>query len=315
MISETLYVPDHLGADQADYSKAIAYVDGEFAPYLDAKISVRDFGLTHADMTYDVVHTWKGGFFRLDDHLDRFEKSLAGMRLHPGMTRAQVRDVLFECVRRTGLKDTLVYFACTRGAPPLGSRDPTRCTNKFFAHVQPLILRGTPEEMRRGLNVKVSETIHRIPADSVDPICKNVHWGDFTRALFIARDEGYDSVVLTDHDGNVAEGPGFNVVAVVNGRMTTPDANVLEGVSCKTMVELAGILSIPASYGKLKPADLRTADEAFITSTSCGLFPITRVDGRVLSNGAVGPVATRLLNLYYEKKNAGWHLTPVNYDR
>jgi branched-chain amino acid aminotransferase len=309
--AEILNVPEGLDAAHADFSRAVAWVDGVIGPLEDAKISVRDFGLTHADVTYDVLHTWKGGFFRLDDHMDRFAASLAGMRLDPGMTRARIVAILADLVRRTGLEDTLVSFYCTRGAPPLGSRDPLLAKSTFFATVQPLVLRGTPEEMRRGLSVQINETTHRIPADSVDPRLKNVHWGDFNRALFGARDAGFQTVLLTDHAGHVAEGPGFNVMALIDGRLVAPDANVLEGVSCRTMLELAAEIGVPAGFGKFTPDDLRNADEAFITSTSCGLFPITRIDNRVLGNGAPGPVTTRLLNTYYRKKNEGWKLTPV----
>ncbi len=311
MIGQALHVPEDLGVENADFSKAVAYVEGEFVPYLDAKISLRDFGFTHADATYDVVHTWKGAFFRLDDHLDRFERSLKGMRLDPGLSRAQVHGILNELVQRTGLRDTLVYFACTRGAPPLGSRDPASCINIFVAHAQPLVLRGSPQQMRQGLSLRISEDVHRIPAHSIDPTMKNHHWGDFTRALFVAKDQGFDSVVLTNEAGNVAEGPGFNIMAMVDGGLISPDANVLEGISRKTMMELAELAGIPARLDKLSPDALRGADEAFITSTSCGLYPVTRVDNRILSNGAPGPVATALLNLYYQKKNEGWMLTPV----
>jgi branched-chain amino acid aminotransferase len=309
--AETLHVPDGLDATHADFSRAVAWVDGVIGPLSEAKISVRDFGLTHADVTYDVLHTWKGAFFRLDDHMDRFAASLAGMRLDPGLSRGEIVAILADLVRRSELSDTLVSFYCTRGAPPLGSRDPLLATSTFFATVQPLVLRGTPEEMRRGLSVHIDETIHRIPADSVDPRLKNVHWGDFNRALFDARDAGFQTVLLTDHQGNITEGPGFNVMALIDGALVTPDSNVLEGVSCRTMLELAHLIGVPARYGKLSPDALRDADEAFITSTSCGLFPVTRIDNRILGNGAPGPVTTRLLNTYYRKKNEGWKLTPV----
>jgi branched-chain amino acid aminotransferase len=311
MNTETLHVPEGLDVAHADFSRAVAWVDGVIGPLHDAKISVRDFGLTHADVTYDVLHTWKGGFFRLDDHMDRFARSLAGMRLDPGLSRDQIVAILADLVRRSGLAETLVSFYCTRGAPPLGSRDPALAKSSFFATVQPLVLRGTPEQMRQGLSVQISETTRRIPADSVDPRLKNVHWGDFNRALFDARDAGFQQVLLTDHAGYVTEGPGFNVIALIDGKLVAPDFNVLEGVSCRTMIELAGEIGVPAGYGKLTPEALRDADEAFITSTSCGLFPITRIDTRVLGNGAPGPITTRLLNTYYRKKNAGWHLTPV----
>jgi branched-chain amino acid aminotransferase len=307
----TLEIPEHLGPESADFSRAMAFIDGDYVPLMDAKISVRDFGLTHADVTYDVLHTWNGGFFRLDDHLDRFEASCAGFRLNPGHSRGEIIEILEELVRRVGLPDSLVLFYCTRGAPPFGSRDPSRAENKFFAYVQPLVLRGSPAEMRRGLALRIDPTTRRIPADSVDPRLKNTHWGDLTRATFDARDAGFDTAVLLDHDGNVTEGAGFNVMAVTDGVLLAPDSNVLDGISCRTMMELAEEIGLPARFGKLSPEALRDADEAFITSTSCGLFPVTRVDERILGNGAPGPMATRLLNLYYRKKNDGWKITPV----
>jgi branched-chain amino acid aminotransferase len=306
-----LNVPDYLGPENADFSRALAYIDGAYVPLADAKISVRDFGLTHADVTYDVLHVWKGSFFRLEDHLDRFARSLSGMRLDPGLSRDEIHAILAELVRRSGFADALLFFACTRGQPPLGSRDPALSVNTFFAHVQPLVLRGSPSEMQRGLSLQISETVKRIPSDSVDPTMKNMHWGDFTRALFLAKDAGFDTVVLTAHDGNIAEGPGFNIFALTGGELISPDRNVLEGVSRKTMLELADMLGVPARLGQLSPQALRDADEVFITSTSCGLFPVTRVDDRILGNGAPGPVTERLLNLYYAKKDQGWMMTPI----
>lgn len=311
MDMETLLVPGGLDAAHADFSRAQAFIDGEYVALAEARISVRDLGFTRADATYDVLHTWRGGFFRLDDHLDRFAASLRGMRLDPGLSRAEIVGVLEELVRRSGLAETLVSFYCTRGAPPLGSRDPKLARNGFFATVQPLVLRGTPEEMARGWSMLIHPSIRRFPADSLDPRLKNLHWGDFNLALFDARDAGFDTVALTDHAGQVTEGPGFNVIAVIDGELVAPDWNVLEGVSCRTMMELAGIAGLKARYGKLSPDALRGADEAFITSTSCGLFPVTRIDTRILGNGAPGPVSTRLLNLYYAQKNAGWHITPI----
>lgn len=311
MIDEVLEVPDHLSVARADFSRSLAWIDGAFVPLAEARVPVRDFGLMYADMTYDVVHAWRGGFFRLDDHLDRFETSCAGLRLDPGLSRAELATLLATLVERSGLADALVYFACTRGTAPPGSRDPRMATNRFFAYAQPLVLRGQPDEMRRGLHATISTAIRRIPETSVNPVWKNTHWGDFTRALFLAKDDGFDTVILLDHDGGVAEGPGFNVVAVTSAGLLAADSGVLEGISCRTMMEIAGELGIPGRYGRLSPEVLRGADEAFITSTSCGLFPVTRIDAAPIGTGRPGPVATRLLNTYYRRKNAGWNITPV----
>lgn len=308
---EALQIPDHLTVANADFSRAIGFVEGRIVPLADAKISVRDLGLMYADMTYDVVHTWRGGFFRLDDHLDRFMASCAGLRLDPGYDREGLRRLLGELLRRSGLADTLVYFACTRGTAVPGTRDPTKSRNSFFATVTPLILRGQPEEMRRGLHATLAHDVARIPPASVNPVWKNSHWGDFIRATFAAKDSGHDVAILRGMDGNVAEAPGFNVVAVIDGGLLSPDRGVLEGVSCRTMMEIARELGIPARYGTLTVEALRGAEEAFLTATSCGLYPVTRIDGRPVGAGVPGQVTTRLLNGYYARKNAGWHITPA----
>jgi branched-chain amino acid aminotransferase len=310
-MAEALRVPTHLTVENADYGRALGWIDGAVVPLADAKISVRDLGLMYADMTYDVVHVWRGGFFRLEDHLDRFFASMAGLRLDPGMTREAMRALLADLVRQSGLPDALVYFACTRGMAVPGTRDPAASANRFFATVTPLVLRGQPAEMQRGQHAMLVRDVTRIPASAVNPVWKNSHWGDFLRAAFLAKDAGHDVPILCATDGAVAEAPGFNVVAVIDGGLVSPDAGVLEGISCRTMFEIAGELGIPARYGRLMPEALAAAEEAFLTATSCGLFPVTRLDGAPVGAGEPGPVTTRLLNTYYDRKNAGWHITPI----
>jgi branched-chain amino acid aminotransferase len=311
----SLHVPDHLGPESADFDKALCFIDGAFVPLDDAKISVRDLGLTHADMTYDVLHVWKGKYFQLDAHMNRFAESLRGFRLDPGYSREDIVAIMDDGLTRAGLKDALVYFACTRGVPPRGSRDLRAARPTFFASITPLILRGSPAEMQRGLHLHIAQTVKRIPPDSINPVWKNVHWGDLTTAQYEAWEHGRDSVVLPGHDGFLTEGPGYNVMAIIDGKLVTPDSGALEGIARRTMLELADELGIPKAIVKITAEELRNADEAFITSTSCGLFPVTRIDGRYISNGAPGPLTTRLYNGYIERKDAGWRGTPVRYGR
>jgi branched-chain amino acid aminotransferase len=311
-VTETLHVPTHLTAENADFSKAIGYVDGVVSPLEEARLPLRDLGLMYADMTYDVVHVWRGGFFRLEDHLDRFLASCAGLRLAPPLDRDGLRRLLADLVRRSTLADALVYFACTRGTAVPGTRDPAKHkAHRLFATVTPLILRGQPAEMRRGLHAHIVRGIPRIAADSVNPMWKNTHWGDFHRAGFVAKEAGADVALLLGPDGAVAEAPGFNVVALLDGALVSPESNVLPGISCRSMFEIAGELGIPARYGRLMPEELARAEEIFLTATSCGLFPVTRLDGAAVGQRVPGPVTTRLLNTYYAKKNTGWHITPA----
>ena len=131
--------PDTKTAINVDtrYAQGAAYVEGSIVPIGEARIPITDWGFTRSDVTYDVVHVWQGRFFRLEDHLQRFERSCAALRLDPQLSRAQMRTILLDCVRRCALRDAYVEMICTRGQAPPGSRDPRLCENRFYAFAIP----------------------------------------------------------------------------------------------------------------------------------------------------------------------------------
>ncbi len=302
--------PPEFDSDRNPFSAGAAFMEGEYVPIAEARIPVLDWGFTRSDVTYDVVHVWKGNFFRLEDHLDRFEASAASMRLTLPYSRESIREVLGECVRLAGLEDAYVEMGCTRGVPAPGSRDPRTCVNRFFAYAIPFVWIATEEQRRRGLHLVIS-SVRRIPPESVDPTAKNFHWGDLMRGLREAHDRGGETAVLSDGEGNVTEGPGFNIFAVKDGRVFTPAHGVLEGITRRTVMELCAGEGIPLEAGPLPAEAVRNADEVFISSTAGGILPVTRVDGKELGSGDPGPLSTRLHDLYWSKKEAGWHGTPV----
>jgi branched-chain amino acid aminotransferase len=294
-----------------------AFVDGEFVAPEDAKISVFDWGFLHGDATYDVAHVWQGRFFRLDDHLARFEASLKALRLDPGLSRPVMREVMHECVRRAALRDAYVEVLCTRGRPAPGSRDPRSCSNRFMAFAIPFVWIADPEKQRRGIDLVVG-TPQRIPPASVDPRIKNYHWIDFVTGLFEAYDRGGETVVLTDGAGHVTEGPGFNVFAVSGRQVVTPAAGVLEGVSRRTVIELATAAGLDVQQRQLPVAELRGADEVFLSSTGGGVIPIASVDGVPVAGrarGTFGPVASQLQAAYWALHDDPRVTEPVRYTR
>ena len=294
-----------------------AYVDGEFVAPEDAKISIFDWGFLHSDATYDVAHVWQGRFFRLDDHLDRFEASLAALRLSPGLSRERMREVMHECVRRTGLADAYVEVLCTRGRPAPGSRDPRSCSNRFMAFAIPFVWIADPDKQRRGIDLVVG-TPQRIPPSSVDPRIKNYHWMDFVMGLFQAYERGGETVVLTDGQGHVTEGPGFNVFAVfahgAERRVVTPASGVLEGISRRTAIELAAAANLVVEQRLLSVDELRRADEIFLSSTGGGVIPVSRLDGVPVGGrraGEFGPVSAQLQAAYWALHDDPRYAEPV----
>ncbi len=281
-----------------DLSQGAAFVDGEYVPVAEASIAVLDWGFLHSDATYDVAHVWQGRFFRIDDYLDRFQRSMASLRMTVPYDREQIREVMFELVRRSGLRDAYVEIVCTRGMPAPGSRDPRTCSNRFMAFAIPFVWIADEKLRAQGLNLLVSQH-QRIPPESVDPRVKNYHWLDMVMGLFEAYDAGADSAVLVDAAGNLVEGPGFNVFARYDDRMITPARGVLEGVTRATVLELLKAENLQVSAEELPAATARAADEMFITSTAGGVLPVTRISGKPVGDGLPGALTTRLNQAYW----------------
>jgi branched-chain amino acid aminotransferase len=296
----------------ADFSLGAAWQRGEYVPIAQASVPITDWGFLRSDAAYDVVTVWDGAFFRLDAHLERFLRSCARFRLDPGRTREQIADVLAQCVRLAGLRSAYVEMLCTRGQPPWGSRDPRQAVNQFYAFAVPYVWIASEEQRRRGLNVVVSD-VQRIPPASVDPTAKNYHWNDMTMGLLAALDAGGDTVLLTDAQGNVVEGPGFNVFAVRDGRLVTPREGVLEGITRRTVIEIAQSLDLPVELRALPAPELRGADEAFLSTSGGGVLPVTRVDGRPVGSGQPGAWTHRLAETYWAWHRDPRYATPVGY--
>jgi branched-chain amino acid aminotransferase len=297
-----------------DFSRGAAYVDGRFTPLDEATIPITDWGYRRSDVTYDVVSVWRGLFFRLDDHIARFRRSMNALRLSPAETDEDIRRMLHRCVRLSGLREAYVAFDCLRGRPIAGKPyHPAHTRNYIIAFARPWVDLFSPEVQARGAHLIVAKA-PRIPEESIDPTVKNFHWGDLTRALFEAHDVGADGAILVDRAGLVTEGPGYNVFSVTAGEVATPDRGALEGITRKSVIELCAELDIPCQVRPLPVQELLQADEIFVTTTAGGPMPVSRIDGHVMGNDRPGPLSSRLKGTFRQKREAGWHGTRIDYD-
>jgi branched-chain amino acid aminotransferase len=301
-----------------DFSRGAAYMNGSYVPMSEAKIPVGDWGFVHSDVTYDVVHVWGGMFFRLEDHLDRFHRSLEGYRLKPPATRDEMRVIMARCVALSGLREAFVAMISTRGVPRVfGSRKPSDCDNTFIAYAIPWIDVIPPEVQERGAHLWVA-SVPRISPLSQDPTFKNYSWRDFVRGLHEAHDNGYDTAVLLDPEGYATEGSGFNVFIVNGNVVTTPDRGALQGVTRMSVLDLCAELGLEGRIAPVTLADMMAADEVFTSTTAGGVMPCARVGNTTIGNNIMmndrpGPVSLALKALYWKKHAEGWHGTPVNY--
>ena len=294
------------------FADGAAFVRGAYVPIAEAAIPITDWGFLHSDATYDVATVWDGAFFRLDAHLERFSRSCRRWRLDPGLDEQQITAVLAQCVRLSGLRDSYVEMVCTRGQPPWGSRDPRQAVNQFYAFAVPFVWLANAEQRARGLRVAISD-VQRIPASSVDPTAKNYHWNDLTMGLLGALDRGADTALLVDAAGNVVEGPGFNVFCVRDGVLVTPAVGMLEGVSRRTVIEMAASLGLRVDLRSVPAAQFRSADEVFLSTSGGGVLPVTWVDDQRIGDGAPGPVTQRLVATYWAWRKLPTYSLAIDY--
>lgn len=301
-------------ASEHNPADGIAFVDGAYVPLAEARIPLIDRGFVRSDATYDVTHVWNGRFFRLDDYIDRFHESMRGLRMSLPYSKAEIAEILTECVRRSGLRDAYVQMTCTRGVPPRGTRDPRLCENRLYAFAQPFVWIANDEQRRDGLKMIIS-SVQRIPPEAVDPRIKNFHWLDLTMGIFEAYDRDATVAILTDGAGNVTEGAGFNIFIVRDGVLATPERGVFEGMTRRAVIEMAKQSGIACEVRPVSVDELRDADEVFITSTAGGIMPVTTVDGRIYGNGKPGPVTSRINDQYWAGHEAAGLFTEIDYTR
>ena len=293
------------------FPKGAAWIDRQFVKLSDAKIPILDWGFLRSDATYDVVHVWKGCFFRLDDHIDRFFQSTKKLRMPCKMSRNQLKKILAGCVKNAGLENAYVEMIQTRGVSPNFVRDPRQATPRVIAFAVPFGWILKPEDFEKGLDVLLTD-IKRIPPNSVDPTIKNYHWMDLVTGMLNAYEKGHHTALLLDEHNNVTEGPGFNIFCVDQTGIITPKLGVLEGITRKTVFDLSDELGINISKESISIKKLKTAKELFATSTAGGIMPITRISGQNIGLGKVGDITRKIHKLYWQKHlDPNW-ITSVN---
>jgi branched-chain amino acid aminotransferase len=275
------------------------HVDGHICLPEEAKISVFDRGFLYGDSVYETIGTVRGRLFALSDHLDRLERSAAGLalRLPP---RAEIEQAILDTVAAAGNAESRVRVMVTRGGGKL-DLDPASAEEPRLVVIVGPLGGPTPEMYDRGVAVAIVSVTRNLPG-AIDPAIKSGNYLNNVLALSEARRRpGVHEAILLSATGSVAEGASSNVFAVKAGEILTPalSVGILEGVTRGKVVQLARAAGIACREVEfLAPDGLRAADEIFLTSAARGVLPVTEIDGRPVGGGAPGPVTRRLMELY-----------------
>ena len=292
----------------------IAYVNGEYVPRDQARISIFDFGFLRGDAVFDTTSAWNGRIFKLSAHLERLELSLRAARIPAPLAMEELRGVIVETARRSGLDNAYIQTIVTRGEPPLGVRDLTKCRPGLIVFAVPYVWILSPEQIRSGGRAMIAST-RALPVQCLDPKIKSLSRLHFDLAVLQGKAAGMDVSIMLDLDGHVTEGPGFNVFVVRGGEMFSPPDGILMGITRQTVFDLAAEHGLPAREAQLTTFDLYAADEVFLTSTAGGIMPLVEIDGRPIGDGKPGPVSQRMHGLYWALRESGRDGTPIVPER
>ncbi len=283
---------------------AKVWIDGAPVDAGEARVPVFDRGFLYGDSVYEVLRTCDGRPFRKREHLERLERSAAGleMTLPP---RAEIERAIADTLAAAGEANAYVRVIVTRGAGELGLAPEMADRPRLIVIVRPIKL-PPPESYTQGVAVAIVGRSRSAPG-SVDPSVKSGNYLPSVLAVALAHKQGAYEAILCDGVGRITEGSSSNFFVVRGRRVCTPGLSVglLEGITRRAVIELLRADGTAVVEAPLWPIDLRSADEAFLTSSVRGVLPIVRVDGHAIGDGRPGSITRRVLDLYDRELHRG----------
>ncbi len=273
------------------------FLNGEFLPLQDAKVSVLDRGFIFGDGVYEVVPVYSKVPFRLDEHLTRLERSLAAVGIRNPYTREQWRAFMAGIIERQPFEDQGVYFQVTRGVAKRDHAFPKNAEPTVFMMSNPLVNppREQVEEGGAAITARDNRWL-RCDIKSISLI------GNVLLRQLSAEADAAETILL--RDGKLTEASASNVFIVKAGVIHSPPKNelILPGITYDVVVELARANGLAIEFRDIPEAELRAADEIWVTSSSKEVLAVVRLDGAKVGDGRPGPVFRRMYRLYQEFK-------------
>jgi D-alanine transaminase len=274
-----------------------AYLNGEFLPLDQARVSALDRGFIFGDGVYEVIPVYSRRPFRLPEHLQRLQRSLDAIRLGNPMTDAEWTRLTHELVARHGAEDQSVYLQVTRGVAKRDHAFPKEGKPTVFMMSSPLV---TParEWVEKGVPCITATDYRWLKCD-----VKSVSLLANCLLRQSAADAGAAEVVLF-RDGCLTEASASNIFVVRKGKLLAPPKNhlILPGITYDVVLELAAASGITVELRAIPEHEVRSADELWVTSSSKEVLAVTLLDGKPVGNGQPGPVFRTVYQAFQEFK-------------
>jgi len=273
------------------------FLNGKLLPVDDAKISVLDRGFIFGDGVYELVPVYSRVPFRLEEHLARLERSLGEVKIRNPYSRAQWREHIHALVDAQPFEDQGVYFQVTRGVAKRDHAFPRNVEPTVFMMANPLVNPPQAQVERGGAAVSAPDNRWlRCDIKSISLV------GNVLLRQLSAEADAAETILF--RDGNLTEASASNVFIVRRGVIQSPPKGnlILPGITYDVIAELAHANQLPLEFRSISEAEVRSADEVWVTSSSKEVFPIVSLDGKAIGDGRPGPVFRRMYELYQEFK-------------
>ncbi|MEM2911691.1 MAG: branched-chain-amino-acid transaminase [Candidatus Bathyarchaeia archaeon] len=274
----------------------LVYIDGEYYPKSQAKISVFDHGLLYGDGVFEGIRAYKGVVFKLKEHIDRLYNSAKVIMLDIPLTKEEMINAVLETLRKNNMQDAYIRLIVTRGVGDLGL-DPRKCRKPTVIVIADNITLYSSEAKEKGIKVMIV-WVRRNPVDTVSHEVKSLNYLNSVLGKIEANIAGFDEAVCLDKNGYVSEGVGENLFIIKNGKLVTPPSStgLLVGITREVIIKLAEKLGYTVVERNITPTDLFSAEEAFFTGTAAEITPIAEVNKRIIGDGKPGPVTRSLID-------------------
>ncbi|TRO44239.1 branched-chain-amino-acid transaminase [Candidatus Bathyarchaeota archaeon] len=276
-------------------NEKIIYIDGEFYPKSEAKISVFDHGLLYGDGVFEGIRAYNGIVFKLTEHVARLFQSAHAMMLEIPLTKEAIIEAVLKTLRKNKMKDAYIRLVVTRGVGDLGL-DPRKCPKAAIIIIPGEIILHGNDAKEKGITALIS-WVRRHPVDATSHEIKSLNYLNSIMAKIEANAAGADEAICLDKNGFVAEGVGENIFIVKNGKLFTPPvcSGALPGITAQVVAALAAKLGVEVAESNITPYQLFSADEVFFTGTAAEIVPIREVNKRQIGNGKPGPITRKLI--------------------
>ncbi len=271
------------------------YIDGEFVPKEEAKISVFDHGLLYGDGVFEGIRSYAGKVFKLTEHLDRLYESAKTLMLTISLSRAEMQDAVLNTLRLNKLQDAYIRLVVTRGEGDLGL-DPGKCPRSRVIIIADKIALYPQELYEDGLEI-ITVPTRSIPAESLNPQIKSLNYLNNILAKMEAINGGASEALMLNAEGYATECSGDNIFIFKRGRLLTPPTyrGALEGITRDVIMDLAEGLGLEVREETFTRHEIYNAEECFLTGTAAEIIPVVKVDKRIIGSGKPGKITRNLL--------------------